>query len=265
MNTLAGRAVVVTGSGQGLGRAYALAAAAAGASVVVNDVGETATETAAEIESAGGRAIAVVGSVADWAIAERLTADCVATFGRIDGFVANAAIMRQGAPWDETEESLRAVVEVNVLGVQFGVRHAMKAMVDAGRGGSIVTVVSGARLGIRGMSAYGASKGAVAAMTANWAIEGEPHGIRVNAVSPLGQTAMARQDVRAEVPDFPDPDAVAPVVVALLDDATAGLTGRIVRFDGERLSLYDTVLDQIAERSGWTAGEVGAALAAAVR
>jgi len=250
---LDGRGIIVTGAGGGLGRAYALAAAAAGGLVVVNDVDPVAAASAVEeIRGLGGQAIASPGSVADWEIAARLTADCLSAFGRVDGLVANAAIHRTAAPWDETEEGLRAINAVNVLGVQFTARHAMRAMVDAGRGGAVVTVVSGAQHGITGMSAYGASKGAVNAMTVNWALAGREHGIRVNAISPLGRTAMSAADLRADVPDFPEPAEIAPVVVALLSDATAGVTGRIVRFDGTRLGRYDTALAPIAEAGAGT-------------
>jgi len=252
---LAGKGVIVTGAGQGLGRAYALAAAAAGAGVVVNDVNrDAATATASDIAATGGTAVAVAGSVAVWRVAERLAAACAEAFGSVDGLVANAAVMRNAAPWDESEADLRTIADVNILGVQFTARHAMRAMVDSGLGGSIVTVVSGARDGIIGMSAYGASKGAVAAMTANWALAGQERGIRVNAISPLGLTPMAIADHRPDRPALPDPALVAPLVVALLSDATAPLTGAILRFDGTTLSRYGSTLEPVASQDGaWTA------------
>jgi NAD(P)-dependent dehydrogenase (short-subunit alcohol dehydrogenase family) len=193
---------------------------------------------------------------------------CVSEFGKLDGLIANAGIMHMAAPWEESEDCLRAIVEVNVLGVQFSVTHAMRAMVEAARGGSIVTIVSGAQFGIRGMSAYGATKGAVNAMTANWALEGANRGIRVNAVSPLGRTRMALEHSSARValkhledlPTLPDPSIVAPVVVALLSDATAGITGQTIRFDGERLSAYQTSLTPLEERAGWSAEDIASAL-----
>ncbi len=264
MTLLAGRAVVVTGAGQGLGRAYALHAAAAGASVVVNDVdGGAAHGTVHEIRAAGGFGTAVVGSVGDWGIAASTVETCVTEYGRIDGFVANAAIMHTAPPWEETEAGLRRMAEVNILGVQFGVAHAMRAMIASGRGGSIVTVVSGSRLGIPGMSAYGASKGAVAGMTVNWALEGAAHGIRVNAISPLGATRMAAMDARADAPEFPDPAAVAPLVTALLSGATERITGRIIRFTGTLLATYaDPALEHEEDRTAWNSDEVATTLGA---
>jgi NAD(P)-dependent dehydrogenase (short-subunit alcohol dehydrogenase family) len=253
---------VVTGAGRGLGRAYALACAAHGAAVVVNDVSAPDLEAVATaIRAAGGRAVAVPGSVASWATASSLVDTALREFGRLDGLVANAGITHHAAPWTEDEQSLRRIVETNVLGVQFCATHAMRAMVSAGTGGSIVTVVSGARLGIAGMSAYGATKGAVAAMTAGWALDGAAFGIRVNAVSPLAETDMAALDARPDRPALGTPEDVAPVVVALLSDITANVTGRIVRFDGTRLGVYASEYVVDLPMTSRTAESIAAALA----
>jgi NAD(P)-dependent dehydrogenase (short-subunit alcohol dehydrogenase family) len=239
MTLLSGQSIVITGAGRGLGRAYALACAAHGAAIVVNDVDEpSATATADAICNAGGTAVAVPGTVASWSVAASLVDTAVQEFGRLDGLVANAGITHHAAPWDENEQALRRIVETNVLGVQFCATHAMRTMATQGNGGSIVTVVSGARLGIVGMSAYGATKGAVAAMTASWALDCAKLGIRVNAVSPLAETDMAAGDTRPDRPVLGAPEDVTPVVVALLSPATAHVSGRIVRFDGVQLGVY---------------------------
>lgn len=231
--------VIITGGGAGLGRAYSLACAVAGARVVVNDVDATvANDTVATIRATGGRASAHVGSVASWDFCRALVDGAVRDFGRLDGLVANAAIKHEALPWDETEGNLRRIHDVNVLGVQFCGTHAMRVMAER-RGGSIITVVSGARLGIAGMAAYGATKGAVASMTVSWALDAAHVGIRVNAISPLALTAMAVADTRKDRPALGHPDQVAPLVVSLLSDASSGLTGQIFRFDGTQASVYD--------------------------
>ncbi|MBX3093653.1 MAG: SDR family NAD(P)-dependent oxidoreductase [Cryobacterium sp.] len=253
------KTVVITGAGGGLGRAYAVAAGAAGANVVVNDVNLTAARAVAEeLTASGSQAIAVGGSVSSWEDSEALVDECTRRFGQIDGLVTNAGIKHEAHPWDETEENLRSIAEVNILGVQFIARHAMRAMVDQGVGGSIVNIVSGAQFGIRGMSAYGASKGAVTAMTANWAKEAELHHIRVNAISPLAMTPMAAQDTRDDVPDLPDPNTVAPLVVALLSDEAVGITGHTIRFDGRSMSRYTApeITDSSMRSEGWSAEEL---------
>lgn len=259
---LTGKATIVTGAGRGLGRAYALAIGAAGGAVVVNDVDADGAETTAgEIRSRGGEATAVAGSVGDWDLTRFLVSRCMDEFGKVDGLVNNAGITRHSPPWHETEEDLRAVAEVNILGAQFTARHAMRAMLDQGHGGSIINIISGARIGIPGMSSYGASKGAVASMTSNWAIEGRAYGIRVNAVSPLAQTRMALTDTRKNQPALPSPDRIAPLIVALLTDEMEGITGDLIRFDGTRLGRYTETLHTVSLRTeGWSVAELIAVL-----
>lgn len=254
---------IVTGAGRGLGRAYALALAGAGASVAVNDVDSQAVaETLAAVRATGARGLAIAGSVASWDDSRDLVEQCVSQLGGLDLVVNNAAVIRHAAPWDETEADLRTVMEVNVLGAQFVTRHAMGAMIDRGTGGSILNVVSGAMGGIPGMSSYGASKGAIAALTRNWALEGRPHGIRVNAISPLAQTPMAQADPRHDLPPLPAPESIAPLVVALAGSRARHLTGTIIRFDGELVSvLHGTTLPVDHREAGWSADALEGLLA----
>jgi NAD(P)-dependent dehydrogenase (short-subunit alcohol dehydrogenase family) len=144
MGVLDGKAVIVTGAGRGLGRAFALDAGAQGASVVVNDIDADAAEkVAAEIAESGGQAVASVGSVADWERAAELVATCLEEYGAVDGLVNNAGVLNLAPPWAETEESIRRVVEVNLLGALFVGSHAVRAMIDQGSG-SIVNITSSA-------------------------------------------------------------------------------------------------------------------------
>jgi NAD(P)-dependent dehydrogenase (short-subunit alcohol dehydrogenase family) len=238
MPMLEDKAVVVTGAAAGLGRAHALAAADAGAAVVVNDVdGDSANAVVEEIAAAGGRALAAVGSVSDYETARSLMVTCVDAFGAIDGLVNNAAVFHRGAPADETEAGLREIVEVNVLGSLFCALHAFEAMRAVGAG-AILNVVSGAHVGLPEMTAYGTTKGAVASLTYNLALEGHTCGIRVNALSPVAQTAMsAGSSARADGVTRPRPDAISPAVVFMLSERAAGITGQVLRFDARSLSF----------------------------
>jgi NAD(P)-dependent dehydrogenase (short-subunit alcohol dehydrogenase family) len=262
MRPLEGKAVLVTGAGRGIGAAIARDAAAAGARVLVNDLDAGLAETlAAEI---GG--LADGADVRDPDAAERMVARCVEAFGRIDGLVNNAGIFGVARLEDETAERLQAILAVNVIGVFNCARAAVRRMYAQG-GGSIVNVVSGAQAGIELMSAYGASKGALAAMTYAWAIEAAPTGVRVNAVSPRGATRLTevlddhRRKKGLPPGTSPAPESNAPVVTYLLSDAAAGVNGQVVRIDGRGLSLmtHPAVAAPVLDRDDWSFEAVAAA------
>jgi len=259
MGMLDKKAVVVTGAAAGLGRAHAVAAAAAGASVVVNDVDpDGANAVVAEINAAGGCAVASVGSVSDFGLASAMVKTCVDSFGAIDGLVNNAAIFHRAAPADETEQGLRRIVEVNVLGSLFCALHAFDAMRAQGSG-TILNVISGAHIGITNMTAYGATKGAVASMTYNLALEGHGCGVRVNALSPVADTGMSvgAPDRDDGVPR-PRPEAISPAVVFMLSDRAAEVTGQVLRFDGQSLSFMEQPNFRTlrVQADVWTAEEI---------
>jgi NAD(P)-dependent dehydrogenase (short-subunit alcohol dehydrogenase family) len=240
MGMLDGKAVAITGAARGLGRAHAVAAADAGARVVVNDVDAEGVRAVAEaIRRRGGQAVAHVGSVSDYDASAELVQVCRETFGVIDGLVSNAAILHRSSPTDEDETRLRRIVDVNILGSLFCAIHAFNAMLDQG-GGAIVNTTSGAHLGMPDLTAYGTTKGAVASLTYNLALEGYRHGVRVNALSPVAQTAMAAG--LGALPDGrerPQPEAIAPAVVFLLSDRAATITGQVLRFDSWSLSFME--------------------------
>jgi NAD(P)-dependent dehydrogenase (short-subunit alcohol dehydrogenase family) len=257
MGVLDGKAVIVTGAGQGLGRAYALDAAAEGASVVVNDIDAAAADTvAAEIAGNGGRAVPVVGSVADWDRAGDLVAVCLKEYGAVDGLVNNAGVLNLTPPWDESEMSIRRVVEVNLLGALFVGTHAVRAMMDQGSG-SIVNITSSAQLGLSTMGTYGATKGALASLTYSWSVDLGGHFIRVNAYAPVARTAMA--DMSPVLPpDIPDPADNAAIVTYLLSDLSAGITGQVIQRRGNRLVVlaHPRLTEHGAEADAWTVDTV---------
>jgi len=249
MGNLAGKAIIVTGAGRGLGQAFAIRAAQQGASVVVNDLNnEAASDTVSRITATGAKAIAVPGSIADWAKAAELIEVCQSEFGSVDGLVNNAALHYLELPWDEQEDRVRTLIEVNVLGTLYCGIHALKAMKEQ-RSGAIVNVTSGAHLGMGLRSTYGASKGAVASATYGWALEAMPYNIRVNALSPVANTPMTTESFDEEVAKYPErksaakaspgmpplatPEMIAPLVTYLLSDKADGITGQIVRMAGD--------------------------------
>lgn len=248
MIRLDGKAVAITGAGGGLGAAYARAVAALGASVLVNDLDPAAADAvAAGINRTGGRAKALAGDVADWAFGARLVAACVDAFGAIDGLVNNAGVMRPALLAEATEADFRAMTGVNLLGTAACAQAAAGWMRAAGRGGAILNVASGSHAGDVALGAYGASKGGVASLTYSWAMELRGTGIRMNALSPLAQTAMAAQNAHlmalqgqnreVHYGTLPPAEANAPVVAYLMSDAAQAVNGQIVRIAGRQLSF----------------------------
>ncbi|WP_342000260.1 SDR family oxidoreductase [Microbacterium sp. LWH7-1.2] len=261
MTLLEGKSVIVTGAGRGLGRAYAFAAGAAGASIVVNDIDSvSADRTVADLSAAGFPAVAAPGATDETRVGVRLVDTALGEFGRLDGVVANAGVMRAASIWEETTANLEWHFRVNVVGVANVVVPAAKAMRDSG-GGSVVLVTSGARTGLPGIGAYGASKGAVATLAWTWATELADAGIRVNAISPVANTDMFALAVNQLAPP-PDPEQIAPVVTYLLSDRSRRITGQIVRFTGTVAGLYPSPVPLSAEASadGWTAEEIADAI-----
>jgi NAD(P)-dependent dehydrogenase (short-subunit alcohol dehydrogenase family) len=240
MGILDGKAVVITGAGRGLGEAYALHAAHAGARLVVNDIDKDFAErTAQHIRGYGGEAVASGHDVGKHTDADALIDMCVDTYGRIDGLVSNAGVNYEALPWDDSPEALRELFEVNVFGLFNCGRAAIVAMRAAGTEGSIVNIASGALLGQRKLAAYSASKGAVASLTYSWALDTDALGIRVNAVCPVAHTRMvweSERSLRATPPER-TPGKVAPLVLFLLSDRSAGITGQLVRCNGHELHI----------------------------
>ncbi|HEV2781113.1 MAG TPA: SDR family oxidoreductase [Actinophytocola sp.] len=260
MTSLDGKAVVVTGAGRGLGEAFAVELGRAGAMVVVNDVDADAARRVADAMRAEGHpAVVSTHTVTDAEAAQAIVDLCVERFGRVDGLVNNAGIHYEVLPWDDDPDRARELIEVNLLGTLYTGLAALRAMKDTG-GGSIVNISSGASLGQRTLATYSASKGAVASLTYSWALDLEAVGIRVNAVCPLAHTRMVWSSERAlrKCPPDRTPDRIAPLVVFLISDRSAGITGQMIRCNGPQLHLVGQpyLKFPILERDIWDADTV---------
>jgi NAD(P)-dependent dehydrogenase (short-subunit alcohol dehydrogenase family) len=273
MNELEGKAIVVTGAGGGLGAAYARHAAGRGAAVVVNDVdAAAAARTVEAIIAAGGRAVACAGDISTWSFADQLVDACVDAFGTITGFVNNAGIFRPALLADVTEADLRRMFEINVMGTAACARAAVLRLRQIGKGGSVVNVASGSQAGDVALGGYGATKGAVASLTYSWAMELRGSGIRMNAISPLAETAMAGQNVHlmslqaanreVHYASLPPAEVNAPIVSFLLSDLASEINGQVVRIAARQLSFVThPVIAQPVLEDDWTFEKVAAAFA----
>jgi NAD(P)-dependent dehydrogenase (short-subunit alcohol dehydrogenase family) len=252
MSALDGRVILVTGGGRGLGRAHCLELATHGAAVVVNDPGVgldgtggeggPADDVVAEIERAGGKAVAHTGSVSSWDDVADMIQTAVSTFGTLTGVVNNAGIVRDGMITNTEEADWDAVIAVHLKGTFAVTKHACdywraEAKVGNPIDARIVNTVSGAGLwGNIGQSAYSAAKAAIASLTTVTAMEMRRYGVAVNAISPLAVTRMSAQVFADRATDPAMDPARSSAVVAWLQSADASwLTGQILRIDGHQL------------------------------
>lgn len=243
---LEGKIALVTGAGAGIGRATSLALARAGAAVAVWDIDrEAAAESCALIEAAGGKALPLLGSVADPHAVRAGFAELQSAWGGADILINNAGISANKPTLELTDAEWTRATSINLDGVFFCAREAARSMQTRG-GGCIVNLSSiyGLVAGPNRL-AYVATKSAVSAMTKALALEWAPLGIRVNAVAPgYIQTALlqtladqGRVDAAAlkrRTPQgrFGTVEEVADAILYLCEPRSAFVTGHVLSADG---------------------------------
>ncbi|RZJ86537.1 MAG: SDR family NAD(P)-dependent oxidoreductase, partial [Brevundimonas sp.] len=200
---------IVTGAGGGLGREHALALAARGAKVVVNDLGgardgsggsaTAAQAVVAEIEAAGGEAIANAASVTEYAAVQAMVDQTMAKWGRIDILVNNAGVLRDKTFAKMEIEDFRFVVDVHLMGAVNCTKAVWEIMRGQNYGRIVMTTSSSGLYGNFGQSNYGAAKMALVGLMQTLSIEGAKNDIRVNCLAPTAHTRMT-EDLGAALP-----------------------------------------------------------------
>lgn len=248
---LSGKVAIVTGGADGIGRATCLRLAEAGAAVVVLDRDASkAAEVVAEIEAAGGQAMAAVADVTAETQVSQAISEVTGRFGRIDVLVNNAAIPGAQKPTHEvTEQEFDELFDVDVKGVFFCTKHVIPHM-KAGGGGSVIHISSiNGLVGNKDVPLYHAAKGAVRLMAKTDAVVYAEDKIRFNSIHPGSIRTALSERLAAMHPDGPDayfrwladmhplghqgePDDIAYGVVYLASDESKFVTGTELIIDG---------------------------------
>ncbi|CRZ33572.1 3-oxoacyl-[acyl-carrier-protein] reductase [Herbinix hemicellulosilytica] len=235
---------VITGAGRGIGRAIALQFAEYGAKVVLNYRNSLSQveELIQTISRLGGEAIAVKADVSREEEAKYLIEEAVKKYNKIDILVNNAGINKDNLLMRMTEEEFDAVMDVNLKGTFFCMKHAAKIMLKQ-RYGKIINISSVVGLaGNIGQANYAASKAGVIGLTKSAARELARKGITVNAVAP----GFIKTDMTDALPDkvkeasiaaipmgrFGEASEVAGAVCFLASEAANYITGQVLSVDG---------------------------------
>jgi len=249
------KTVVVTGAGRGIGRAISLQLAQHGADVALFDLNPADLEETAKLCTAHSvRAQTYKVNVADEADVVAAMNGVAADFGRLDGLVNNAGIVRDGllvkvkdgvTVGRMTLDQWNSVINVNLTGVFLCAREAAAHMIEKGNGGVIVNISSISRVGNAGQSNYSAAKAGVESMGVVWAKELARYGIRVGSIAPGFTHTEILASMRPEVLDkltapvplkrLGQPEEIASLALLLASDRGSYITGQTIVADGGRL------------------------------
>jgi NAD(P)-dependent dehydrogenase (short-subunit alcohol dehydrogenase family) len=269
---LDGKVIIVTGAGRGIGRAIAMLCASEGAKVVVNDPGGAADgsgssaapaeEVVEEIRKAGGTAVANFDTVAEAMAAVNIVKTATDTYGRLDGVVNNAGILRDAIFHRMSVDAFEQVIKVHLMG-SFYVSHAARLLFKEQGSGSYVHFTSTSGLiGNFGQANYAAAKLGIVGLSKSIALDMNRFGVTSNCVSPFAwsrligtiPTETPEEKARVERMQQMGPEKIAPLCAYLLSDAAKDVTGQIfaVRMNEIFLMGQSRPIRSVHRGEGWT-------------
>ena len=266
------KVIIVTGAGGGIGKALAVEAAKAGAAIVVNDIGVSlsgeaddlgaAQTVVKEIEDAGGRAVASTHSVSDPGEAQGIVHTAIDAFGRLDGVINNAGILRDSFFHKMSHENFDSVVKVHLYGTWNVSRAAAPIFKEQGSGAFVHMTSTSALIGNYGQANYMAAKLGIAALSKSIALDMERFGVKSNCIAPFAWSRMTSSvptdtpDQVARVEKFKKmvPEKIAPLAISLLSGDERAPTGQIfaVRNNEIMLMSQPRPIRSVHRGEGWT-------------
>ena len=267
------KVVVVTGAGGGIGRDMALALAAAGAKVVVNDIGTSTTgegtdagparKVVDEIKAAGGQAVANMDSVAESAAAGRIIQCALDHFGRIDGVVNNAGILRDRFFHKMSLDEWDAVIKVHLYGSYYMSRAAANHFKEQESGTFVHMTSTSGLIGNFGQANYSAAKLALVALSKSIALDMQKFNVRSNCIAPFAWSRMIgsiptdtpEQQARVAKIQQMTPNKIAPLAVYLLSDQAKDVNAQVFAVRNNEIFLMSQPrpLRSVHRSEGWTA------------
>jgi NAD(P)-dependent dehydrogenase (short-subunit alcohol dehydrogenase family) len=270
--SLDGKSIIVTGAGRGIGREIALLCAAEGAKVVVNDPGGAADgsgsnaapaeEVVEEIRKRGGTAVPNFETVAEAIPASRIVKTATDHFGKLDGVINNAGILRDMIFHRMSVEAFEAVIKVHLMG-SFYVSHAAARLFREQESGSFVHFTSTSGLvGNFGQANYAAAKLGIVGLSKSIALDMSRFNVRSNCISPFAwsrligtiPTETEAEKARVEKIKQMGPEKIAPLAAYLMGDASKDVTGQIFGVRRNEIFLFsqNRPLRSVQRSEGWT-------------
>lgn len=266
------KVVVVTGAGGGIGRDIALAMAAAGAKVVVNDIGTSTTgegtdagpaqKVVDEIKAAGGQAVANTDSVSEASSAQNIVACAVDTFGRVDGIVNNAGILRDRFFHKMSLDEWDAVIKVHLYGSYYMSRAAANHFKEQESGALVHMTSTSGLIGNLGQANYSAAKLGLTALSKSIALDMQKFNVRSNCIAPFAWSRMIgsiptdtpEQQARVAKIQQMTPNKIAPLAVYLLSDAASDVNAQVFAVRNNEIFLMSQPrpVRSVHRSEGWT-------------